>query len=86
MRSVEGTSVVQGTDPSLIEVARWRARFEVSRGLVHGQEPEQVRRDVLERFRDELIAESFGDYADEVLMAALQREIDDMLDEDRSWS
>jgi hypothetical protein len=30
-----------------------------------------------------LSVESFGDYADEVLMAALQREIDDMLDEDR---
>jgi hypothetical protein len=82
MRSVLSSTVSQGTDPALIEVARWRARFEVGRGLTLGLEPEEVRRDVLERFRDELIAESFGDYSDEILMAALQREIDDMLDGD----
>jgi hypothetical protein len=79
MRSINGLGLAQGTDPDLIEVARWRARFEVGRGLTHGQGPDEVRRDVLERFREDLIAESFGDYADEVLMAALQREIDDML-------
>jgi hypothetical protein len=84
MRSANPSTLGQGTDPDLIEVARWRARFEVGRGLTLGQGPEQVRRDVLGRFRDELVAESFGDYADEVLMAALQREIDDMLDLDRS--
>jgi hypothetical protein len=83
MRSAEESIIAQGTDPSLIEVARWRARFEVGRGLTLGQGPEDVRREVLGRFREVLSVESFGDYADEVLMAALQREIDDMLDEDR---
>ncbi len=84
MRSSQDFGFAQGTDPDLIEVARWRARFEVCRGLTLGQEPDEVRRDILARFRDELIAESFGTYADEVLMAALQREIDDMLDIDRA--
>jgi hypothetical protein len=72
--------IAQGTDPDLIEVARWRARFEVGRGLSHGQGADEVRREILGRFRDELMSESFGPYADEALMAAVQREIDDALE------
>ena len=68
-----------GTDPGLIEVAEWRARFEVSRALSRGERPEYVRRAIIRRFRAELVAESFGEYADEVLMAAMQREVEDAL-------
>jgi hypothetical protein len=80
MRNAQGTFIAQGTDPDLIEVARWRARFEVGRGLSHGQGPDEVRREILSRFRDEMLAESFGAYTDEALMAAVQREIDEALD------
>ncbi len=80
MRNAQGAIISSGTDPDLIEVVRWRARFEVGRALSHGLGSDEVRREVLGRFREELLAESFGDYADEVLMAALQREIDEALD------
>jgi hypothetical protein len=80
MRDGTWTGLSEGTNPDLIEGVRWRARFEVSRGLNHGLGAEAVRRAILDRFRGELLAESFGEYADEMLMAALQREIEDCLD------
>lgn len=79
MRTSGGETIGCGTDSDLIEVAEWRARFEVSRALSRGESPEVVRRTVIDRFREEIIAESFGDYADEVLMAAVQRSVEDAL-------
>jgi len=79
MRSFSAESLANGTDAELIEVADWRARFEVARALARGEDPDRVRRLVIERFRDEIQAESFGEYTDEVLMAAMQRGVDHAL-------
>jgi hypothetical protein len=76
MRIEKGARIVGGTDPDLIEVAEARARFEVWRGLSSGLEPEEIRRTVLGRFLDEISAESYGHYADESLMAAMQRAVE----------
>jgi hypothetical protein len=84
MRTSGEATLRCGTNPDLIEVAEWRARFEVGRALSRGEQPERVRQSVIRRFREELVAESFGDYADEVLMAAIQRGVEDALIE--SWS
>ena len=77
MRSASvATDLSRGTELDLIELARWRARFEVGRCLHQGFDPEDARRETIHRFRDELNEESFGDYADEALMAAFQREVE----------
>ncbi len=73
MRIANGATIARGTDPSLVELALWRARFEVSRGLSRGQSPEKVREAVVMRFRLELEQESYGDYTDELLMSVIQR-------------
>ncbi len=73
MRTIGTATIGNGTDPDLIAVAEWRGRFEVSRALSRGVAPERVRQEVIGRFREDLVAESFGEYADEVLMAAMQR-------------
>jgi hypothetical protein len=79
MRTTCTAMIAGGTDPGLIEVAKWRARFEVGRALSRGENPERVRQTVIRRFREELVAESFGEYADEVLMVAMQRGVEDAL-------
>ncbi len=79
MRNETGIRIVGGTDPDLIEVAETRARFEVWRALSLGLEPAEVRRAVLGRFLDEISAESYGHYADESLMAAMQRAVEEAL-------
>ncbi len=76
MRTSSVAAIGGGTDPDLIAVAEWRARFEVGRALSRGEAPEWVRQSVIQRFREELVAESFGEYADEVLMAAMQRGVE----------
>ena len=76
MRIEKGTKIAGGTDPDLIEIAEARARFEVWRGRTSGLEPQEIRRAVLGRFLDEIGAESYGHYADESLMAAMQRAVD----------
>jgi hypothetical protein len=68
-----------GTDPDLIEAAVWRAKFEISRALSRGEEPGRARQAIIGRFLEELHAESFGEYVDEVLMAAMQRGVEDAL-------
>jgi hypothetical protein len=79
MRTNSTGTIGGGTDPDLIAVAEWRGRFEVGRALSRGEGPERVRREVIVRFREELVADSFGDYSDEVLMAAMQRGVEDAL-------
>ena len=79
MRTTSAVTIGGGTDPDLIAVAEWRARFEVGRALSRGEEPGSVRLAVIRRFREELDAESFGEYADEVLMAAMQRGVEEAL-------
>jgi hypothetical protein len=81
MRTATAATIAGGTDPELIEVAEWRARFEVGRGLSRGETPGEVRQAVIRRFREELGVESYGEYADEALMAALQRGVEDALSE-----
>ena len=76
MRIASAAIIARGTSLELIQVAEWRARFEVWRGLSKGQEPSEVRRGVVSRFRHELGEESFGEYTDERLMAAIQREVE----------
>lgn len=76
MRTNGATLIGAGTDPGLLEVAGWRAQFEVSRALSRGEEPGGVRTCVIEKFRADIAAESFGEWADETLMAALQRGVE----------
>ncbi len=76
MRTNGEARIGAGTDPGLLEVAGWRARFEVNRALSRGEEPEGVRTCVIRRFRADIDAESFGEWADEALMAALQRGVE----------
>ena len=82
MRTITTATIAVGTDPDLIEVAEWRARFEVGRGLSRGEAPDEVREAVIRRFREELDVESYGEYADEALMAALQRTVEAALSQD----
>ncbi len=76
MRTASLANFQGGTDPSLVELAKWRARFEVGRALSRGEAPELARDSIIRRFREELMTESFGAYADEVLMAAVQRGVE----------
>ena len=81
MRTTTAATMARGTDPDLIEVAEWRARFEVGRALSRGEAPGEVYDAIIGRFREELGVESYGEYADEVLMAALQRTVEAALSE-----
>ena len=76
MRVKDRITLRGGTKVDLLEMAAWRARFEVCRGLAGGADPDEVRREIIGRFREEIAIESFGEYADETLMAALQREVE----------
>jgi hypothetical protein len=76
MRTTSVAAIGGGTDPDLIAVAEWRAHFEVGRALSRGEEPARVRQSVIRRFREELVAESYGEYVDEALMAAMQRGVE----------
>ena len=52
MRTTCAATLAGGTDPGLIEVADWRARFEVGRALSRGEAPDAVRHAVIRRFRE----------------------------------
>lgn len=69
------------TSDDLLRVAEAGARLETRWRLRQGEERGTIRREVLARFRAELRAEGFGPYADESLMAAVQRGVEAVLAE-----
>jgi len=78
VRCVEG-----GTPGDLLRAAELGARLECRHRRVQGQDDEAIRETILGRLRRELAAGSFGSYADESLVAAVQRAIESVLGEPR---
>jgi len=77
-RYVEG-----GTPQDLLRAAELGARLECRHRRVKGQDDEAIRESILGRLRRELAAGSFGSYADESLVATVQRAIESVLGEPR---
>jgi hypothetical protein len=78
VRCVEG-----GTPEDLLRAAELGARLECRHRRVKGQDDNAIRETILDRFRRELAAGSFGGYADESLVATVQRAIESVLGEPR---
>ncbi len=78
LRSVEG-----GTPEDLLQAAELGARLECRRRRFKGQDDTSIRATILDRLRRELAAGSFGAYADESLVATVQRAIESVLGEPR---
>jgi hypothetical protein len=78
VRRIEG-----GTPEDLLQAAELGARLECRHRRVNGQEDEAIRDTILDRLRRELDAGSFGTYADESLVARVQRAIESVLGEPR---
>ena len=72
-----------GTPRDLLRAAELGARLECRRRRARGEDDDAVRATILGRLRRELDAGSFGDYADESLVAAVQRAIEAILAEPR---
>jgi hypothetical protein len=69
------------TPVDLIEAASLGARIAVRAGIAGGLKESAIRRRVIGRFRRELLVESFGPFADETLMAAVQTAVESVLGE-----
>jgi hypothetical protein len=78
VRCVEG-----GTPEDLLRAAEVGARLECRHRRVKGQDDNAIRETILGRLRRELAAGSFGGYADESLVATVQRAIESVLGEPR---
>jgi len=78
VRCVDG-----GTPRDLLRAAELGARLECRRRRGKGQADEAIRDTILTRLRTELAAGSFGPYADESLVATVQRAIESVLEEPR---
>jgi hypothetical protein len=78
VRGVEG-----GTPEDLLRAAEVGARLECRHRRVKGQDDNAIRETILDRLRRELAAGSFGVYADESLMATVQRAVESVLGEPR---
>jgi hypothetical protein len=72
-----------GTPEDLLRAAELGARLECRHRRVKGQDDNAIRETILGRFRRELAAGSFGGYADESLVATVQRAIESVLGEPR---
>ncbi|WP_435008526.1 hypothetical protein P12x_005733 [Tundrisphaera lichenicola] len=77
------TSVERGTPQDLLKAAELGARLECRRRRSRGQDDGSIRETILTRFRVELDSGSFGMYADESLVAVVQRAVDSVLSEPR---
>jgi hypothetical protein len=75
--------VVGGTPEDLLRAAELGARLECRHRRVKGQDDEAIRDTILGRLRRELATGSFGTYADESLVATVQRAIESVLGEPR---
>jgi len=73
-----------GTPKDLLRAAELGARLECRHRRVKGQDDEAIRDTILDRLRRELAAGSFGSYADESVVATVQRAIESVLGEPRS--
>jgi hypothetical protein len=81
MKRVRSEVVARGTPKELIRAAEMRARMAARWRRSAGQGDATIRREILARFREVIDAESFGEYADETVMAAAQRAIEEVLGE-----
>ena len=75
------TALKDGTSCDLVAAATLGARIATRARVALGEDEATIRRQVVERFRDELAAESYGDFIDETLMAAVQRGVEAVLEE-----
>jgi hypothetical protein len=78
---IRGEVLARGTAEELVQAAELRGRMAARRYRDAGWDPERIAREVVADFRAELEAESFGVYADETLMAAVQRGVREVLGE-----
>jgi hypothetical protein len=81
MKRLRSEAVARGTSEELIRAAEMRARMAARWRRSVGQDDATIRQEVLARFREVIDAESFGVYADETVMAAAQRAIEEVLRE-----
>ena len=81
MRHVCTTTVSRGTPKDLIRAASLGARVATRWRRAEGQDDDKIRREVLAQFRADMLSESYGEYADETIMAAVQRSLEDVLRE-----
>jgi hypothetical protein len=81
MKRLRSDAVTQGTPEELIRAAETRARMAARWRRSAGEDDATIRREILARFREVIDAESFGKYADETVMAAARRAIEEVLGE-----
>ena len=74
-------AIPQGTPEGLIRAAAARARMAARWRRSAGEDDATIRRGVLARFREVIDAEGLGAYADEAVMAAARRAIEEVLGE-----
>jgi len=73
--------VEDGTPRDLLQAAELGARLECRCRRAKGYDDEVIRATILDRLRRELDAGSFGLYADESLVATVQRAVESVLKE-----
>ncbi|MBV8076102.1 MAG: hypothetical protein JO284_06885 [Planctomycetaceae bacterium] len=81
MRHVCTTMIARGTPKDLIRAASLGARVATRWRRAEGQDDDEIRREVLAHFRSDMLSESYGEYADEMIMAVVQRSLEDVLRE-----
>jgi len=81
MKRLRSEAVAPGTSKELIRAADVRARMAARARLAAGQDDATIRREVLARFLEVIEAESFGEYADEAVLSAARRAIEEVLRE-----
>ena len=70
-----------GTPIDLIEAAKLGARIATRARVARGEDADKIRREVVGRFLEEVAEESYGTFADETLVSAVQKAVDSVLGE-----
>lgn len=73
--------IATGTPQDLLKAAGLGARLAVRKRRADGVDDDAIRREVIGRFRQEIGIQSFGIFADETLMATIQRAVEEVLSE-----
>jgi hypothetical protein len=79
MERLHTEAVAGGTPKELVRAAEMRTRMAARRRRAAGQDDDTIRREILARFREVIEGEEFGAYADETVMAAARRTIEEVL-------
>jgi hypothetical protein len=82
MKGLRTETLANGTPRELVQAAEMRARMAARRRRSAGQADETILREILARFREVIATESFGAYADETILAAARRAVEEVLRED----